>query len=73
MIGIIFILDLFLSRKEQNVCFQKNYQRKPIIIERQFSQNVSVFMLGTGCIFNWFLVKKERNVIFQADLRESPL
>ena len=73
MIGTICILDMFLTNKEQNVDFQTNFKRKPIIIERQFSQNVSVFMLGTGCIFNWFLVKKERNVIFQADLREIPL
>ena len=50
----------FLSKKEQNVRFQNDYQGKPLIIERQFSQNGTVFMVGTACFFNWVLVEKQR-------------
>ena len=38
--------------------FQTDFQRKPIIMERQSSQNVTVFMLGTTCFYNWIFVKK---------------
>ena len=48
----------FCPKKEQKVRFQTDFQRKPLIMERQFSQNVTVFMLGTACFYNWVLVKK---------------
>ena len=48
----------FWTKKEQNVRFQADFQAKPLLIERQFLQNVTVFMLGTTCCFNQFLVKE---------------
>ena len=47
----------FSPKKDQNVRFPAKFQGKAHIIERQFSQNVRVFMLGTVCFFNRFLVK----------------
>ena len=38
--------------------FQADFLGKPLIIERQFFQNVTVFMIGTSCILDVFLSKK---------------
>ena len=48
----------FWSKKGQNVRFQADFLGKPLIIERQFFQNVTVFMIGTSCILDVFLSKK---------------
>ena len=60
MIGTSCFKMFFCPKKEQNVRFQTNFQGKAYIIERQFSQYVTVFMLGTACFFNRFLIKKKR-------------
>ena len=43
MIDTFFFQIFFLSKKEQKVRFQTDFQGKPNIIERQFSQNVMIF------------------------------
>ena len=41
----------FLSKKEQKVRFQTDFQGKPNITERQFSQNLTVFNLRYSVLF----------------------
>ena len=41
-----------MSKKEQKVRFQTDFQGKPNIIERQFSQNVTVFYDMYQCFFS---------------------
>ena len=53
--------------------FQTVFQRKPLTIERQFSQNVTVFMLGTACFLTSFWSKIGQNVRFKADFQRKPL
>ena len=63
----------FSPKKDQNVRFPAKFQGKAHIIERQFSQNVRVFMLGTVCFLTGFWLKQEQNVRFQADFLAKPL
>ena len=58
MIDTSFFLDFFLSKKEQKVRFQTDFYVNPNIIERQFSQNVTVLYARYSVFFNWFLDKK---------------
>ena len=58
-----------MSKKEQKVRFQTDFQGKPNIIERQFSQNVTVFYARYSVFFSRFLVNKEQNVRFQVDFQ----
>ena len=46
----LFLTDV-RSKKEQYVRFQADFQGKPLIIERQFFQNVTVFMIGMYILF----------------------
>ena len=52
---------------------QTNFQGKAHIIERQFSQNVTVFYARYSLFFNRFLVNKEQDVRFQVDFQAKPL
>ena len=51
MIDTSFFLDFFCQKKEQKVRFQTDFQGKPNIIERQFSQNVTVFYARYSVLF----------------------
>ena len=51
MIDTSFFFRFFLSKKEQKVRFQTDFQGKPNIIERQFSQNVTVFYARYSVLF----------------------
>ena len=57
MIDLVFLI-FFGPKKENNVRFQTNFQGKANIIERQFSQNVTVFYARYSVFFNRFLDKK---------------
>ena len=48
MIGTACFLTGFWKRKEQNLRYQADFQEKTLIIERQFFQNVTVFMKDTS-------------------------
>ena len=52
--------NLFLLKKEQNVKFQINYQGNVYIIERQFSQNVTVFYARDGVFIKPVFRQKKR-------------
>ena len=58
MIGTSCFQKVFCLKKEQNVIFQTDFYGKPNIIERQFSQNVTVLYARYSVFFKWFLDKK---------------
>ena len=70
MTGTACFLTGFWSKKGQNVRFQADFQGKPLIIERQFFRNVTVFYdRYLHLVFYMFLSKKrtkgEISYIFQ--------
>ena len=63
----------FSSKKTTKREISDQFQGKAHIIERQFSQNVTVFYDRYSLFFNRFLVNKEQNVRFQVDFQAKPL
>ena len=55
MIGTASFFNRFMVNKEQDVRFQAGFHAKPLIIEGQFFQNVTVlhdrYILFFGCFF----------------------
>ena len=68
-----FFLDFFLSKIEQKVRFQTDFQGKPNVTELQFSQNVMDYMLGTAYCCIQFRSTTEQNVRCKADFQEKTL
>ena len=65
MPGTSCFLVVFWAQKERNVRCLTKFHGKPLIIERQFSENVTVFILGfTLCVLVGFWPKTEQKVRF---------
>ena len=56
MIGTASFFKRFMVNKEQDVKFQAGFHAKPLIVEGQFFQNVTVlhdrYILFFGCLFS---------------------
>ena len=58
MTGTACFFNWFLVKKRTKREISGRFSGKTLIIERQFFQNVTVFMIGTSCILDVFLSKK---------------
>ena len=73
MRGTSSLFCCFLSKKDQKVIFQREFEQKPIIIQQQFSKNVTFFMRCILSLFCSFLTKKRtEGEIFERNWTKAP-
>ena len=62
----------FCQKLERNVRFQTEFEQKPRIIQRQFSQNLTFFMRGTWskCRF-YSSIEKNQKVRFWTEIEQK--